>query len=436
MAPSAANITAVEPVTGPPPRRTWLTSHPLVVDVFVAIGYILLMLPGAVHALFFDAGPEWARVLGLVSTIVIGAVLLFRRRMPITVLVTAFAVVMVKTVVCGFIDPLGVALAAYAAGAFAPARRAWTALPAVAAGTVVTVILGTPPAPEQRMTSATTLILLLSAFIPAALVGFLVRARSTLRRSEHERFVQRVNERVQAGELSVARERAALSREMHDVVGHSLTAIINLSDGALRAGVVNPDAYEEGLRRINMIAREALGETRVILDELRSEEEAAPRTPASPSVSAGMLTHPTVGRTGSGASAAKATDFGLQGLVDTASSTGLAATLVVNGEPRPDLLTEEARCAIHRMVQEACTNAMRHAREATRLTVTLSYAPDAVTVQVLDDGQGESVAKAGNGLRGIHERATQMGGEMHCGPAPTGGWHVTVVIPLNRERRP
>ena len=194
---------------------------------------------------------------------------------------------------------------------------------------------------------------------------------------------------------------------MHDVVGHTLTAIINLSDGAETSFDTDPDLARHGLRRINELARTALGETRTVVGALRSIDGAAPRTP-----------QPDASR--------------IPELLATVEAIGYNTTLTIDGESVGD---RSIQLSLYRIVQEAITNTMRHSKNATRIDVTISYGVDSITVQIHDDGelpgamgQNSDTNSYGQGLTGIHERAALSGGTATAGPAPGGGWHVTAIL--------
>ncbi|WP_454118491.1 sensor histidine kinase [Microbacterium lacticum] len=417
---SSDNATLSMPVRGS--TRGFLAARPLLVDAAVAAGYVLVLLPGLLHGLVFGAGTGWQGWVGLAATLATGVALLFRRRTPLPVLAVVLVLVLVvKTLVCGILDPLGLALAGYAAGAHLPPRRAWVVLPTAVVLVVLVAVIGQPLS-AAALDLDVILILNLVLFIPACLVGLLVRVRADLRESERQRLAQEQHEREQAVELTAVRERTTLSREMHDVVGHTLTAIINISDGAMRVAATRPEASQESLRRINQLARDALGETRTILGTLRPDGESALRAPAQ--APAPPRTEPT-------GEAPQDTDLGLRELLDTAESTGLATRLTIHGEPSPGALTDQVRGVVYRIVQEAITNTMRHAKDATTITVTIGHGPDGLTVQTHDDGtEATHATSVGSGLHGASERAAVVGGELHAGPAPGGGWHVTVTVPL------
>ncbi|AXR74277.1 MULTISPECIES: sensor histidine kinase [Auritidibacter] len=408
------------------PGRGFLATHPTLVDVLVSAGYALVLSGGILHSMILGNVPAWTGAFGLAITAGISGALFFRRRAPLVVLGTVFVLVMTKELALGFWDYVGLALACYAAGAYLEARKAWVFLTGIVVAVVLTLMVGNMITMEYA-SGNNRLLVMLNFIIPAGLTGIVVGFHRRLRDSEWQRYHQQQNERVHAAELKAVQDRTALSREMHDVVGHSLTAIINVSDAARRASGISPEVMEEGLSRINGIARGALGETRNILDTLRPEGEAAQLRPATPPVlprqtraEEAVVTVPV--------------DLGLYELIDTAESAGLTGKLVVNGNPNPGELTEDIRGSVYRIVQEAITNVIRHASGATLLTVTLVYSDDSLIAQVHDNGEtSDLTVGAGNGLRGISERAALLGGEAHHGPAPAGGWHVTATIPLRQE---
>lgn len=112
-------------------------------------------------------------------------------------------------------------------------------------------------------------------------------------------------------------------------------------------------------------------------------------------------------------------------------STGLLAELRTSGEPRP--LSSDTEVAAYRVVQEALTNTLKHAR-ASRALVELDWADDHVSLTVTDDGRGPSAGPGGHGLIGIRERAAACGGSAETGEAPGGGFRVAVRLPVAARR--
>jgi signal transduction histidine kinase len=123
---------------------------------------------------------------------------------------------------------------------------------------------------------------------------------------------------------------------------------------------------------------------------------------------------------------------GLPALVERVSAAGTPVSYGTTGEERP--LPLDVQATAFRIVQEALTNAVRHAG-ASRITVRVGYGPDALALTVTDDGRGPAGGPSGHGLTGIRERAAAHGGTARTGPGPGGrGFEVAVSIPLVGSR--
>jgi len=406
--------TAPDGRTGPqtaPARATvptrFLARHSRIVDFAVALGYLALLLPGLVHTAYFGSLPLWQVVLSISATIAIGVALLFRRKHPVLVLVIVGILALAKTTAGGLLDAGAIPVALYAATAYVTARTAWLTFGATLVATTTVLGIASLSAGSTEV-AATTLIISSSLQVIAGLIGVLIGLRRRYQDALAARAQDAQREREQRVELGRITERSTLSREMHDVVGHTLTAIINLSDGAETSFDSDPDLARQGIRRINEIARTALGETRTVVGALRSIDGAAPRTP-----------QPDASR--------------IPELLATAEAVGYNTTLTTDGESVGD---RSIQLSLYRIVQEAITNTMRHSKNATGIGVTISYAVDSITVQVHDNGeqrpgaigQDSDTHSRGQGLTGIHERAALSGGTATAGPAPGGGWHVTAIL--------
>jgi signal transduction histidine kinase len=247
----------------------------------------------------------------------------------------------------------------------------------------------------------------LSGVVVAALVsGLYVRARRAHVASLVDRAARLEFERDQQALLAAAAERARISREMHDVVAHSLAVVISLANGATAKLGRDPEQSREALASIAELGREALADTRRLLSVLRTEESATVRAP-QPGIE------------------------DIADLVDRAASTGLAATLTVRGDPVP--VAAGLALSAYRIVQEAITNAVKHAEGATAVAVELTWTPRHLQIAVTDDGRGNGPpagASGGFGLAGIRERAALCGGTAMAGPRPEGGWTVRATIPI------
>ncbi|MDD9350419.1 sensor histidine kinase [Mumia sp.] len=196
-------------------------------------------------------------------------------------------------------------------------------------------------------------------------------------------------------------ERVALARELHDIVAHHVSAIaVQAQAGGVVAGI-QPEKAAEILAAIESEASSTLAEMRSMVRVLR-EEEAVTYSPPR-----GVADLPALAR----ADATPTVEVSLDG-----SSTRLA---------RP------VDAALYRLAQESLTNAVRHARSATRVGIDVRREGDAVRLRVSDDGQIEPgpAPEPGFGLLGMAERAQLLGGSLSAGPGPEGGWVVEAVLP-------
>jgi signal transduction histidine kinase len=203
----------------------------------------------------------------------------------------------------------------------------------------------------------------------------------------------------------VGAERLRIAREVHDTVAHAI-AVINVQAG-MTAHVLDRRCARarETLVTIEATSAQALGELRATLNVLR-ETDSRPDT-ALP----GLARLPELAKV--------AADAGLDVRVDT---SGLATDL-----------PEEVDHTAYRIVQEAVTNAIRHAGPA-RLDIRLACAHGALSLDVTDDGSGASGTgpDAGRGITGMRERCALLGGTLSAGPGPAGGFRVQARLPMAR----
>jgi signal transduction histidine kinase len=194
-------------------------------------------------------------------------------------------------------------------------------------------------------------------------------------------------------------ERLRIARELHDVLAHKIS-LINVQAGAALHRREPEQAYA-ALSAIKDASKETLQELRTTLGVLRQVDEAGPLDPA-----------PSLERLGD--------------LIKRTKDAGLPVRLIISGGRCP--LPASVDLAAYRIVQEALTNAVRHAGSATA-TVIVRYDTDHVVVEVNDDGAGAEAAE-GNGIRGMRERAATLGGTLAAGPRPGGGFLVRASLPL------
>lgn len=245
------------------------------------------------------------------------------------------------------------------------------------------------------------------AVIPVV-IGDAFRSRQALA----EEAIARAARAERLRELELARalddERLRIARDVHDIVGHHLSAIsIQAGVGDQRLGARDEAAAGEALRTIRTLSSTALAETRRSL-RLARDPVGAPLTPA-PSLA------------------------NLDGLVETARSGGVDVTLRRSGAPQP--LPEVVELCAYRVVQEALTNVVRHA-DVQRAGVLVSYRPEHVELRISDDG-APAPAQAeppGHGLAGMRERVSLVGGTVVAGPRSAGGWEVVAQLPLAVDR--
>jgi signal transduction histidine kinase len=215
-------------------------------------------------------------------------------------------------------------------------------------------------------------------------------------RLEHER------------QVAVEEERARIARELHDVIAHSLSVMIVQAGAGEQVAKRSPERVVEPLRSIQETGRQALSEMSRLLGMLREGGEEL-----------GLAPQPGVGD--------------LEALVEQTREAGLGVELVVEGARRS--LPPGLDLSAYRIVQEALTNARKHAGDA-RAEVRLCYRADTLEIEVLDDGPGSgNGVGGGHGLIGMRERVAVFGGSLETGPRPGGGFAVRAVLPLEAPTR-
>jgi signal transduction histidine kinase len=206
---------------------------------------------------------------------------------------------------------------------------------------------------------------------------------------------------------AIGEEQARIARELHDVIAHSVSMIVVQAAAADDIFDERPDQARQALRSIEQAGRDAMRELRRLLSAVRPGFEEDSTEP-----------QPGLDR--------------LDELARSLRAGGLQVAVRREGSPAP--LPAGLDLSAFRIVQEALTNTLRHAR-ATRADVTLSYGPDALELDVLDDGRapaGNGVG--GHGLVGMRERAALLGGTLEAGPDAGGGYRVHARLPLEVSR--
>ena len=212
------------------------------------------------------------------------------------------------------------------------------------------------------------------------------------------------------------RERAELARELHDTVAHHVSAIAIRAQAGRVVAASHPDAALEALGVIEEEASRTLAELRIMVGGLRDNEVAA----LAPQPGVADLER-------------LAQSVGNQSVGNQSVGDGSVDRPRVQVDLSGDLddLKPVVGAALYRIAQESVTNAVRHARHATRVQIRVAGDADSVHLTVIDDGEPGPAARnlAGYGLVGMTERATLLGGSFEAGPGPERGWTVDAVLP-------
>ncbi|MBO0773344.1 MAG: sensor histidine kinase [Actinobacteria bacterium] len=352
------------------------------------------------------AGPARPPGAGAVFGALAAAPLVARRRWPVPVVLVVAAVYVAATLAdvafTPFISNAGPNLAIAVFTAADRSRRLWSLTAAAVAAAVtwasLPVAIQLHPHHDQDAVQ-------LFAVIAAWLAGDMVRALRGYRQQ-----LQLIQRRRAVEELQLARaeERLRLSREVHDVVSHSLSTI------AVQAGVARlvlaeqPGQAGTALSAIETASRSALDELRNLLRQIRDPQELD--------------------------EAAMPTLSDLPALIGKLRQAGLDVSYRSTGQPRP--YSTAVELSAYRIAQEALTNVTKHASGA-RTRVEVGHGASELTLTVTDGGGPDPVRPAaggGLGIPGMRERAELLGGTLTAGPGPDGGFTVTARLPVQQGR--
>ena len=391
----------------PPRRQEWIQDAGLAVALAAVNVVSLLPYQAQLH-------PFW---LALVLVAAQALPLAWRRSKVIgTMIVIGAARVAYDRIGFGFAPlPLGPAIAFYTViDRRGPVWR-WITIAAVAAGIGISLYSPGHQEPYDAIFQA-------MIFGTAWAAGVLNRTKRANLQAAESRAARAEAELDRHATREAAAERARIARELHDVVAHHVSLMAVQAEAATS---LLPDKPAQARRSVEIIgdtARLALTELRRLLGVLRGPAE---RLETAPSVSLG--------------------DIG--GVLDQVRGAGLPVDFEVVGTPGP--LAPGVDLTAYRIVQEALTNTIRHAR-ADRAVVRLCYEPGYITVSVADSGPrrdgprdrphgngngsaagrpGSLIAGSGLGLAGIAERVASCGGTLTVGPTQSGGFAVTARLP-------
>ena len=395
--------------------RCKLSAYPLALDAALAAAVLLCMIVSALIDPHGDKSTAWGvrtpDPLSLLLIVVAAAALVLRRRAPLAVLAVTGTATLLESVTG---DP-----------------RAPVAMSAVVA--LFTVAVSTDRTTTLRVGLLTVTVLTGAAMLAGPLpwyaqenlaifawtgigatAGDAVRSRKAVVRAIQERAERAERTREEEARRRVAEERLRIARELHDVVAHHI-ALVNVQAG-VAAHVMDkrPDQAKEALAHVREASRSALNELRATVGLLRQSGD--PEAPTEPA--------PGLHR--------------LEELVGTFRNAGLRVEVT-----RSDLgtaLPAAVDLAAFRVIQEALTNAQKHAGTEARAEVSVVRVGPNLEITVLDDGRPDdeprSVQGGGHGLLGMRERVTALAGTLTTGPRYGGGFRVHAILPLRPLTRP
>jgi len=398
--------------------RSFFTQHPWLLDSLIAAAYaipvgiasfVLFVLAVVGSTPWGDDPIRSSPIFAAASVYVTAAVsvgLLFRRHVPLITAAICAAALLVPLGPAPQADGLPMMFALYALAVYRSTRSAWIWTGIAVAASIGSTLIYSPGDIVSNIGDA---ILSALVFVIATLVGITFGNRRRYIQALLDRAAQLARERDQRAQLAAAAERARIAREMHDIVAHSLTVIVALSDGAEASLDRSPETAREAVRQTGITARRALADVRRSLGVL---------TEAPGAADAALAPQPGVGE--------------LPELIASFRAAGLPVRYTVHGEPPADPVLQ---LTVFRVLQEALTNALRYAVQATAVDVVLAYDAAGITIEVLDDGvdpgRGAASAGSGRGIIGMRERVAVYGGRVETGPAGgSRGWRVRAVLPV------
>ena len=374
-------------------RRRRLTASPRT-DLALALVLGVVCLQGVLGTHGFKQ-PWWAAI-GLAELSVLPLAL--RRSRPVGVLATTLGAAIAGDLwFAGFLLP-GPVIALYTVAAHRERRVA------IGAAVATAMALLVPAAAGRGVSSAGFAAAMYALFAVAWAAGDNLRTRRAYLAAVEDRAERLERDREEQARRAVAAERARIARELHDVISHNVSVMVVQASAGKDVFDSQPERARTALGSIESIGREALVELRRLLGVVSAEDtgEAAVFSP-----------QPGLAR--------------LPELVEQVGAGGLHVELTVRGEPRD--LPAGVDLSAFRIIQEALTNTIKHAR-ASRAHVSLRYAGDGLEVEVIDDGTATNGCGRGRGIVGMRERAALVGGELSAGPRPAGGFAVRAWMPL------
>ena len=350
-------------------------------------------------------GPLWVQSLLYAVT----ALLLVGRRVrPLGCLTAMVVVSIVEFVAVGSPEGFGVSvallIATYTVGNRLEWRRSWIAL-------VLAVVAWVAWAAFDPMNTTFAEGLSSLVWLTPSIIAWLLGALVRVTRLNAEQ--RRVN-REQRASQAVAEERNRIARELHDVIGHSVSVMTVQASAVRRRLTPEQEVERQALETVEAVGREALAEMRRMVGVLRQSGDGTQLDPKP-----GLEPTPGLDQ--------------VDQLAEKFRTAGLPVALSVTGEARD--LAPGLDLTAYRLVQEGLTNTLRHARNPQVAEVAIDYGTYRIELAVRDDGQypvgSAPTAEAGNGLLGMRERVVVYGGSLVARMRPEGGFELVATLPLD-----
>ncbi|MFI6279508.1 sensor histidine kinase [Streptomyces sp. NPDC050988] len=397
--------------------------HPWLLDTAVVLFVVCFTLPdllsGSANSPFGEPDPRDQVPTGvlLAFTLALAVPLWWRRRAPA---VTFFVVALVSVGQwsLGIWQPAGISvlIALYTLARQGSLRVLGWAVATAAANLMLTVWVLVPVDNPLR-----SVFFLLGTVTAATAVGLTLRIRQMYLAALEDRARRLEIEHEQRVRLTAAAERSRVAREMHDIVGHNLSVMVSVADGAATLAANRNEQSAEPLRILGDTGRQAMSELRRVLGVLREDQDDVTMLSPQPGIR------------------------DLDALLARVRAAGLRVAYRTVGDLDP--LSDGVQLTVYRIVQEALTNTLKHA--GTGSTAEVSVTVDAATVRVSvadtgasPDASAPAVAMpraegSGHGLVGIRQRAAMYGGSVTIGPRETGhGWTVDVALDASSAPAP
>jgi signal transduction histidine kinase len=423
--------TRVAPDAGPVPQadRAWRLWERLrdfdrryAASVDIAIALVLFVLCSGWTFTDHTGNPNLVVVAALIFP------LIFRRRAPEAVFAIVATVAFVQWLLSGpALADVALLVAMYTVAVESDWLFVVIAGAVLEAGVIMATVRWTVTSNDLK-----TFVFLTGLVMASLFAGIVVRALRSQLDWLAERAARLEIERDQQASLAAAAERARIAREMHDVVSHNIQVMVTLADAAAAARASDSERAD-AMREVSNTGRQALTDMRRMLGVLRDE-------PAISGTDVGTGSDTTR----RDALAPQPGLGDLDALVERVRGTGLTVSLERAGQPFE--VSGAAGLTVYRIVQEALTNALKHAEDPASVEVCLDFEDPDISVRVRDDGRSPAGAPdpgangnghrpthrngpgGGHGVAGMTERAAAFGGRLRAGPAPSGGWEVLATL--------